>query len=569
MKGGLRWFIPCLLAIGAFEACRPDPEPDDDDTNIADDGTLDDDDSASGCPDSDGDGYSAQLCGGPDCDDTNAEVHPGAEDVCGNGLDDDCDGRCPGCGLCGEVELATADAKILGATPSMSTGDLNGDGRDDAVLVGGGALAVFHSPPVGTIEASAAELIVTVDPADGPGVGVAEAVSGRFGKGPTDRQVVFGGRCGTQVHALMVDASAVGSVSAGSGLAVFRGEDSAGVGYCPVSVGDTDGDGLEELLLGLSETGESHRVVLHEAPLLGEVWPDTALATLVIDSLFYGEPRSLASGDFNGDGFDDVVVAEPSWHDPGPMDQQHEFQDDQDGLVAIVSGPISGEVNLANADARITGLRCRVWYSLSVEYVEFDRTFGRAIATGDLDGDGQDDLVIGSPEGCDQLHEWSVSDDGVNPAGEVSVFFGPIEGALSSRDAGLVITAEGAGTEGGPEFADIGVSVDLAGDVNGDGAVDLVVGADGWRVDEYEYGPGAVFVFYGPVTPGGVIHVDNADATLLGEGLFQFAHTASSLSSGGDLNGDGYADIVIGAPGDGEGGNLAGAAYIVYGGPGF
>ncbi|MCP4869358.1 MAG: hypothetical protein GY898_11650 [Proteobacteria bacterium] len=143
-----------------------------------DDTPADDDDSAPSC-DGDGDRFESLGCGGLDCDDANPAVHPEAPEVCGNGLDDDCDGACLGCGLCGDVSLEEdADAKLLGEAEDQfaafqvrAAGDLNDDEFDD-FLVSGGLVGSFvdgdtrgyaiHGPVAGTVSLAESDLLLSV-----------------------------------------------------------------------------------------------------------------------------------------------------------------------------------------------------------------------------------------------------------------------------------------------------------------------------------------------------------------------------------------------------------------------
>ena len=104
-----------------------------------------------------------------------------------------------------------------------------------------------------------------------------------------------------------------------------------------------------------------------------------------------------------------------------------------------------------------------------------------------------------------------------------------------------------------------GGSVSSAGDVNGDGYADVIVGAlqnDAGGVDA-----GRAYVFY--MGPGA-----DAVADLTLTGVAAFDQFGGSVSSAGDVNGDGYADVIVGATGNDAGGASAGRAYVYYGGPG-
>jgi hypothetical protein len=151
--------------------------------------------------------------------------------------------------------------------------------------------------------------------------------------------------------------------------------------------------------------------------------------------------------------------------------------------------------------------------------------FGYSVASaGDVNGDGYADLVVGAP-GADP--------GGRMYAGTASVFLGSASG-VAARPARVL--------EGADERDWFGFSVASAGDVNGDGYADLIVGAPG--PVPYDVRAGTASVFLGSAsgvaaTPARVL--EGADA----EGAFGL-----SVASAGDVNGDGYADLVVGAPGD-------------------
>jgi FG-GAP repeat len=168
-----------------------------------------------------------------------------------------------------------------------------------------------------------------------------------------------------------------------------------------------------------------------------------------------------------------------------------------------------------------------------------DDNFGFSLArAGDLNGDGVDDLAVGA----------IYNDQGGSAAGKVSIFFGgrPFD---TGRDLDLV-----------GEAADdhFGVSVAGAGDVNGDGFDDLIVGA---RLnDRNGSAAGAAYIFFGGPSMDAV-----PDVVLVGEAADDWF--GQSVAGAGDVNGDGYADVIVGAPYNDRNGSAAGAAYLFLGGP--
>ncbi len=167
--------------------------------------------------------------------------------------------------------------------------------------------------------------------------------------------------------------------------------------------------------------------------------------------------------------------------------------------------------------------------------------FGRSVSTaGDVNGDGYADVIVGAPfyyggqteEGCARLYLGSSSGVNTTPANH---------------------------DEGDKVGARLGWSVATAGDVNGDGLGDVIAGAP----DISPLNPGELgraFLWYGqPVSTGISTTRDWDDA-----GEQADAHFGASVATAGDVNGDGYSDIIVGAPGHASD---AGKAYVYHGQP--
>ena len=292
------------------------------------------------------------------------------------------------------------------------------------------------------------------------------------------------------------------------------------LGISVASAGDVDGDGNDDLLLGArgnDDAGiQAGRVYLFRGPVSGHR-PALSADAVISGEAFEELGRAVASpGDLSGDGFSDVVLGAPL--------AGGSFE----GRAYVFNGPLQGSLPSSSADAVISG-------------VLFNEALGSSVASaGDLNGDGIDDLVVGAPR---------PPLNGEAP-GRAYVFFGPLAGPISAAQADIVIEGEGLSDE-------FGTSVAAAGDVNGDGRPDLIVGAEQIFIS----GTGKAYVFYGPLS--GSVSAADADAILLGEvpkDVF-----GVSVSSAGDVNGDGFDDVVVGAWDNGAGGGRSGRAYVFLG----
>jgi hypothetical protein len=178
-----------------------------------------------------------------------------------------------------------------------------------------------------------------------------------------------------------------------------------------------------------------------------------------------------------------------------------------------------------------------------------DSYFGYDLTAGDLNGDGEDDLVVSA-------YYTDVSSS-LPTAGAVYVVYGPIADDLSlPTDAALTMSGVVSGDT-------TGRAISAEGDVNGDGVDDLLVSASNYDPDG-QSNAGAVALVYGATSArAGSLTFTAADAVWAGATASDYLGTAAQII--GDFNGDGYDDIVIGAWGVDLTGSSSGAVYLFAG----
>ncbi|MCD4812853.1 integrin alpha, partial [bacterium] len=288
-------------------------------------------------------------------------------------------------------------------------------------------------------------------------------------------------------------------------------------GYSVASAGDVNGDGYSDVIVGAygydnGASNEGRAYVYHGS---SSGLADASAWTAESDQTGAEFGRSVASaGDVNGDGYSDVIVGAHAY-DNGATDE---------GRVFVYHGSSSGMAGTANWTA------------------ESDQTgaeFGRSVASaGDVNGDGYSDVIVGA-------HYY---DNGETDEGCAYVYHG--------SSAGLANTAAWT-AESDQVDTWFGYSVASAGDVNGDGYSDVIVGAPFY--DNGETNEGRVFVYHGSTS--GLA----ATANWIVEGNEIFVGFGYSVASAGDVNGDGYSDVIVGAPFYDNGATDEGRAYVYHG----
>ena len=469
-----------------------------------------------------------------------------------------------------------------------SAGDVNGDGIDDLIIgaFGGESYVVFGTESgfngvfeLANLDGSNGFIIQSINNNDGFGRSVSSAgdvngdgiddliIGAPYAGGDSDNfifgegesYIVFGTESGFDSVFELANLD-------GSNGFVIRGiDDGDSFGRSVSGAGDVNGDGIDDIIISAPYSGdigeeESYVVFGTESGFDGvfevaDLDGSNGFVIQGIDSLDLSGNSVSSAGDVNGDGLSDIII--------GANDVSNSNSYSFEGKSYVIFGTESGfdgVFEVANLDGGngfvIPGID------------DFDSSGASVSSAGDVNGDGIDDLIIGAP-GANSNNNYSSEGESYVVFGTENGFDGVVELANLDGSNGFVI-------RGVDNFGNSGRSVSSAGDINGDGIDDLIIGAPyaGTTYDgdfgSYNNREGESYVVFG-TSEGfdGVVELADLDGSngFVIRGIDNNDNSGRSVSSAGDINGDGIDDLIIDAPNADSSGNYSseGESYVIFG----
>ena len=332
-------------------------------------------------------------------------------------------------------------------------------------------------------------------------------------------------------------------------------------GFSVSAAGDINGDGISDVTIGAYRAETTLGGV--DAGLTYIVYgsDQTFISPIALDDFStpspfraFGEENSQGvcfsghsvsgAGDFNNDGFDDYLIGAPG-NIPGlPLE-------DTEGRAYLGFGSQFLSNTFLGSFNGSSGFKINAESTL-------DNAIGYSVSrAGDFNGDGIDDVLIGATRA-------DLAGDG--RGGRAYILFGtssitaPFEFNLNTLDGSNGVVISKAATS-----SLLGFSASPIGDFNGDGQDDVIIGAPGSTTNGNN--SGSSYIVFGTNEPTNPIQLDSLDGT---NGLVVHGETAndrsgSSVHAAGDMNGDGFDDVIIGAPYSSGGLSFAGRSYVIFG----
>jgi hypothetical protein len=450
----------------------------------------------------------------------------------------------------GDVNSDGFDDVIIGANGSSQHGNSSGS----AYVVFGSATQTASSLSLSTLTGANGFRIDGLNAYDGVGVsvsmagdvngdGLSDVIVGAFGVDGSESDagaafVVFGRKAGFPP---VLD---VTQLNGSNGFRLSGSEPSGLAGFSVGGAGDVNGDGMDDMLAGAVQENGSASYSGAAYVVFGKT---TAFASELQLSALNGSDGfklngvetldaagwSVSSrGDVNGDSIFDIVVSA-------------RLADGLRGSTFVVFGKDTGFSSIID----LSSLNGSDGFRLVGETTS-DVNGNSAAVTGDINGDGFDDVISGAPYG----------NEASNPTGRTYVVFGKPSGFTAAIDASAL--------NGGTGFAFNGVAntsfgrrVSGAGDLNGDGYEDIITAAPGSPID-------SAYVMFGKSS--GFSALSNV-STLDGSNGFRLsgdvliAQFVGEVAPAGDFNGDGFGDVIVGARDSDNPISNTGSSFIVFG----
>ena len=321
----------------------------------------------------------------------------------------------------------------------------------------------------------------------------------------------------------LVTGSSTGVQEYSSAQAFLWGtEEDEEVGWSVSGLGDVTGDGREDFIVGVPNDSTFASTSGAAFVIPGPVTGDAELGTVGIAILGTTANERVGwsvagAGDVDADGYDVILVGAYG-------------RSSSTGAAFLAYGPFTSTHYSTSMDITMAGESSG------------DQAGSAVAGAGDIDGDGNDDIMVGA----------EAESSGGSERGAAYLMYGPVTNSWGLAYADAKLTGE-------TDWDNAGYSLAGAGDLDGDGNDDMLVGAR-WE-DSGGSAAGACYLITSPVT--GTASLSTAQAKLIGDSSNQLAGNA--VSGLGDLDGDGIGDLAVGAEGDASLGTNTGAVYVLLG----